>query len=574
MNFATKSTYTRIWVWLVWALLVLALLTAPQTVLQEGHPIQAAGVVLQTEDMQTLYPWLSRERWRKWAWRQYQQWRRRYREAVRKARKVRVLLWGARSLAAVFEVLTRRQISLQVGSLPLLYALLEQLQVRRIINQHVKSRAEVDIGTVALVLTLNRMQAPQPLYRIADWMSRTVLVHQLGVDAAKFNDDRLARALDAIAPHIEAIWEAVLAEAMHQGGVELTAVFYDLTAYVFHGRYQESELVDFGFAHNTPSNKRKVKLGLNVLAGSLLPGPFQIWAGRTADQATVASNIERLGAWLRGVASSKTTPLVVTDRAMLNDKLVFLYEDAELGFLSGLSSSRKEVKRLLYQGDEAEFRKLPLETGPDPHYWGRPCTITFQHQGRRMEAKALVVLSDPMRQQWRESRQRQMEALEQALQALQARIGEPRLRTPRIVARRAQACLNRSPVGKFYHIEVREVAGHVLLHWERDEAALAQAERLDGRYLLVTNQWRLSYQEMFQLYRDKDAVEKAFRISKQELCVAPLYLHKDQRIQASKQAPCHQHSVLGEDALRQFKRCLGLAHGNSSLCFHYKPTTS
>ncbi len=193
MNFATKSTYTRIWVWLVWALLVLALLTAPQTVLQEGHPIQTAGVVLQTEDMQTLYPWLSRERWRKWAWRQYQQWRRRYREAVRKARKVRVLLWGARSLAAVFEVLTRRQISLQVGSLPLLYALLEQLQVRRIINQHVKSRAEVDIGTVALVLILNRMQAPQPLYRIADWMSRTVLVHQLGVNAAKFNDDRLAR---------------------------------------------------------------------------------------------------------------------------------------------------------------------------------------------------------------------------------------------------------------------------------------------------------------------------------------------------------------------------------------------
>ncbi len=147
-----------------------------------------------------------------WAWRRYQQLRRRHQQAVRTARKVRLLLLGARSLAALFAVLTRRQTSMQVGSLPILYALLERLQVRRIINKHVPSRAQVDIGTVALVLILNRLQTPLPLYRIADWVGRTVLVHQLGIDPAKFNDDRLARALDAIAPHIEAIWEEVLAE--------------------------------------------------------------------------------------------------------------------------------------------------------------------------------------------------------------------------------------------------------------------------------------------------------------------------------------------------------------------------
>ncbi len=532
MNFATKSTYMRIWAWLVWALLILALLTAPQILLQEGHPVHAVGVALQTEDAQRLYPWLPRKRWRKWAWRRYQQLRRRHQQAVRTARKARLLLKGVRSLAALFAVLTRRQISVQVGSLPILYALLERLQVRRIINKHVPSRAQVDIGTVALVLILNRLQTPLPLYRIADWVGRTVLVHQLGIDPAKFNDDRLARALDAIAPHIEAIWEEVLAEAIRQGGIEITTVFYDLTAYVFHGRYQDSELVDFGFAHNSPSNKRKVKLGLNVLAGSLLPGPFQVWPGRTADQATVVANLKRLSAWLRNFVSPGDSPLVVTDRAMLNDKLAFLYEDAGLCFLSGLSSSRKEVKQLLYEGDEEQFRKMPLESGPDPQYWGRPCTYTFKHEGRKMKAKGLVVLSGPMRQQWRESRQKKMEELEQELKELQARIGEPRLRTPRIVARRAQACLNRSSVGKFYRFQVREVAGQVLLHWERDEEALAQAERLDGRYLLVTNQWRLSYQKMFQRYREKDGAEKAFRISKQELRVSPLHLHKDQRIQA------------------------------------------
>ncbi len=111
MNFATKSTHMRIWAWLVWALLILALLTAPQILLQEGHLVHAVGVALQTEDAQRLYPWLPRKRWRKWGWRRYHQLRRRHQQAVRTARKARLLLLGAHSLAALFAVPTRRQIS-------------------------------------------------------------------------------------------------------------------------------------------------------------------------------------------------------------------------------------------------------------------------------------------------------------------------------------------------------------------------------------------------------------------------------------------------------------------------------
>ena len=35
---------------------------------------------------------------------------------------------------------------------------------------------------------------------------------------------------------------------------------------------------------------------------------------------------------------------------------------------------------------------------------------------------------------------------------------------------------------------------------------------------------------MFRLYREKDGVEKCFRISKDDLHVSPLFLHKDKRI--------------------------------------------
>jgi transposase len=53
----------------------------------------------------------------------------------------------------------------------------------------------------------------------------------------------------------------------------------------------------------------------------------------------------------------------------------------------------------------------------------------------------------------------------------------------------------------------------------------------DGRYLLVTNDWSLSPQRMFDLYRQKDGLEKRFTVAKSDLKVSPLYLHKDERIE-------------------------------------------
>jgi hypothetical protein len=73
-------------------------------------------------------------------------------------------------------------------------------------------------------------------------------------------------------------------------------------------------------------------------------------------------------------------------------------------------------------------------------------------------------------------------------------------------------------------------AGVVNLHWQIDKKVLYQAEEKDGRYLLVTNDWSLSHQQMLALYRQKDGVEKRFTICKSDLKVSPVYLHQEQRI--------------------------------------------
>ena len=80
-------------------------------------------------------------------------------------------------------------------------------------------------------------------------------------------------------------------------------------------------------------------------------------------------------------------------------------------------------------------------------------------------------------------------------------------------------------------IRVDETAdGQVELQWQIDTYTLWRAQEKDGRYLLVTNEWSLSHHEMFALYRQKDGVEQRFRISKSDLKLSPIYLHKDKRI--------------------------------------------
>ena len=131
--------------------------------------------------------------------------------------------------------------------------------------------------------------------------------------------------------------------ALRKADIDLSVIFYDLTAFVVHGRYADSELIDFGFAHNTPNDKRKFKLALNTVADGNLPGLYRPWSGRTADQATVQHNLQNLQRWLAGFRQSPSRTLVVGDRAMLNAEIALAYERADLQYLSGLKDTRKSI---------------------------------------------------------------------------------------------------------------------------------------------------------------------------------------------------------------------------------------
>lgn len=537
----------KVQMWLIWLVAVLVTMVTPEPfgmdpngTMEISRAVSAStGVVVATEASGELFPWLPNYRWRKWTINAYRRGRRLYRQA-------RYRYWvayslakmaqrGVLSLAWLMDRLTKRQMRYYLGALPLLYTVLAELKVEETINRYCPTQSKLSHGTTVLVLALNRLHAPRALWRVADWLGQTVLVQVLGVEAAKFKKDRLARTLDAIAPQTQEIWQAVVSRAIERYNIDLSVIYYDLTAFILHGEYQGSELVKYGFAHNTPSDKQKLKTGLNAAADGNVPLDYLGLAGDKADKATVEENMKRLAALLKKHGQPWYEVLVVGDRAMLDDRLALLYDEKGLRYLAGLAAQKKVHRHLLDLTSEAELSRYPLEEQRGRYgHWGRPVAVFFEHEQQEVFHRGLVVLSGPMRFARYRSRAQQFRALWQAFKQIQAKAdaGQAHYRTRQQVQARAETQCRQSKVGRFVTVEAKQADERIVLRWQVKVNQLRETMQQDGRYLIVTNDPRLSPTRMFELYRAKDGVEKDFRICKSLLKVSPLYLHKDERIQS------------------------------------------
>lgn len=527
----------RIIVWLIWLLTVIIILAQPSIVPgQENESFCiGAGFALAETPGAELFPWLTKERWRKHAVLAHRRWQCARRKAQRIARFARLALAGALSLATVVDLLTQSQLRRQLGAILALYAVLESLQVRAIINRHCPIQRKVDNGTVALVLILNRLMAPCALVHIADWLTKTVLMQQLDLSSSQFNDDRLARALDDIMPHCRDIWLDVITVAIQRYDIDLSVIFYDLTALVAHGDYAQSEYMTFGHAHNTPMNKRKIKVGLSVSADGHIPVDYATWAGNTADKATVQQNLTHLNQVLRTHGYKMNQVLIIGDRANLDDKLAWAYTDAGIRYLAGLQPQKTVHRQLVESVTESQFDQHPLtqERGANG-YWGVPVRVPFSHLGRKVSHYGLVVCSGPMRQALAQTRTRHFAALWPELLSVQQKAAENKARYRRAqdVQARAETKLRNSPVSDFVKVWTSGETGNIRLHWQVKQDELRATMSQDGRYLLVTNDPTLTPQQMLALYRSKDGVEKRITVCKQDIDSSPIYLHQDGRIQA------------------------------------------
>jgi hypothetical protein len=82
---------------------------------------------------------------------------------------------------------------------------------------------------------------------------------------------------------------------------------------------------------------------------------------------------------------------------------------------------------------------------------------------------------------------------------------------------------------RFVLTELTERKGKLTLSWKLDEKALADAELLDGVYLLKTDRKDLKLDRFWALYMMLSRVESSFRYLKSSLGMRPIFHHLEHR---------------------------------------------
>src|SRR5215207_1995638 len=108
------------------------------------------------------------------------------------------------------------------GALALVAHYLERLGLGEAVERAcpVHGRAQLSHGEVIAALVANRLTDPRPLYDVRGWADEHGAHALLGTPAALLNDDRLGRALDALAGTLEEVKGALCLRALERFGCE------------------------------------------------------------------------------------------------------------------------------------------------------------------------------------------------------------------------------------------------------------------------------------------------------------------------------------------------------------------
>ena len=193
----------------------------------------------------------------------------------------------ARAEIAVVRVLEKR-----LGALPVVAEFGRRLRIAEIVDElcPVRPLAWITHGEVIEALIANRLTAPAPMLRVSDWAAAMAVEEAYGIAPELLNDDRIARALDAVAPQLDAIVGGVGAAAVTEFGVDVSRLHWDLTSISLYGAYPgadpEYPAPRWGHPKDRRPDLKQIQAGLAV-------------SGDGGSRCSTAPTAAALGRWPR-----------------------------------------------------------------------------------------------------------------------------------------------------------------------------------------------------------------------------------------------------------------------------------
>jgi transposase len=228
----------------------------------------------------------------------------------------------------------------RLGALPASAEFLRRLDVAGIIDElcPVRSVAHLTHGQVIEALVANRLSSPTSMVRVEDWARKWAVEEVFGIEPDLLNDDRIARALDAIASQLEEIPGSVGAQAIAEFGIDTAQIHWDMTSISMFGAYpdQDDEFAQVKYGH--PKDRRvdlkQVQAGLGVTRDGGVPVFHRAYDGGAGEVSQVVGAMNAL----RKIADRRDF-LLVADSKLVSYPNITALLDAQVAFVAPLPAN-------------------------------------------------------------------------------------------------------------------------------------------------------------------------------------------------------------------------------------------
>jgi len=409
------------------------------------------------------------------------------------------------------------------------------------LEQTLDARAR-DRGTLAdraLALVASRVDTPTSEHGMARWLETAYVCDRSGrrwLPAWRDEAERRASArprvrvqdrqlrqwydtLDRLVKAKSHLEQALFLRLRTLFALNVDLVFYDLTSTYFEGN-GPAELAKHGHSRDGKPRNRQVLVGVVMIDG--WPIAHHVFEGHRRDATTVKevlSDLEtRFG--LRRV-------VFVGDRGMVTVPNLELLRSHGQGYVVGLNRRRRAKVRAYLDRATGAWQECPLSIG------ARERTTPLKTRVQEVASeepgvRVFVVLSEEREAYERGEREKAMQRVRTALEALQQRVATGALKAPEKIGAAAARLLARFHGYRYYSWELKDGKFHFFEH----PVHLAQERALEGKYLIQTEEPGLSPVEAVTVYKDLSEVERAFAELKDVILMRPIYHHKADRVRA------------------------------------------
>lgn len=286
---------------------------------------------------------------------------------------------------------------------------------------------------------------------------------------------------------------------------QIVLTFYDVTTLHFESE-SEDDLRRIGFSKEGKLARPQIQLGLfTTLEG--YPLSYEVYEGNKYEGHTLIDILKKFQS--RFQIESK--PIVVADRGMLTNANIAYLENNNYTYI--LAYKIKNISNELKE----QIANLPFISDGAIHTIEiKDKTIEYKDDDDKKQQLTInqkLIITYSLKRAKKDKRTR-----EKALEKIEARLNQKNIK--------------KSDLKLSYYAKYLDISDSCSMKYTLNQNKVLQDEKLDGLKGFATNDFILNANDVIAHYNNQYEVERAFRISKTDLKIRPIYHRLESRIKA------------------------------------------